>query len=130
MITICYGQEPDSLLLDHSPKKAALYALLFPGGGQVYNGRYGKAVMIVGLEVLASWRFSVNRNNFRNYNDGYPLPRHRYLEKRNKYAWWVGFIYIYGLLDAVVDAHLQSFDAVMSEDLEKPPPEEDKTQDQ
>jgi len=103
-----------------------MYALLFPGGGQVYNGRYAKAVMIVGLEVLAYWRFSVNSDSYRNYDDGFALPRHRYLEKRNKYAWWVGFIYIYGLLDAVVDAHLQSFDAIMSEDLEKPPPEKEK----
>jgi len=129
MIAICYGQEPDSLFQNQSPKKAAIYALLFPGGGQIYNGRYAKAVMIVGLEALAYWRFSVNSDSYRNYNDGYSLPAHRYLEKRNKYAWWVGFIYIYGLLDAVVDAHLQSFDAIMSEDLEKPPPEEDKTQD-
>jgi len=32
----------------------------------------------------------------------------------------MGFIYIYGLLDAVVDAHLEPFETVMEEDLEQP----------
>ena len=40
-----------------------------------------------------------------------------YLEKRNKYVWWIGFIYIYGLIDAIVDAHLHPFEDVMAEEL-------------
>jgi hypothetical protein len=46
------------------------------------------------------------------------LSKHRYLEKRNKFAWWVVFIYVYGMIDAVVDAHLNSFNSVMAENIE------------
>lgn len=104
-----------------SPKKAALYALAFPGGGQVYNHKFLKATLILGLEVLAFYSWQENAQAYADYDlDGYPLPKHRYLEKRNKFAWWMGFIYFYGLLDAVVDAHLSGFNDVMREDLEEP----------
>ena len=50
-------------------------------------------------------------NNFESGN--YQLSRQRYLEKRNKYAWWIGIIYVYAMIDAVVDAHLHSFNDLM-----------------
>ena len=52
-------------------------------------------------------------------NNNYPLKRHRYLEKRNKFAWWIGIIYIYAMIDAVVDAHLHSFDQLMDSPLKQ-----------
>ena len=42
----------------------------------------------------------------------------RYLQKRNKYAWWVIFLYFYGMIDALVDAHLSPFNEVMDEPIE------------
>ena len=51
-------------------------------------------------------------------NKDYPLRKRRYLEKRNKYAWWIGFIYVYGMIDAVVDAHLYQFENLMESQLE------------
>lgn len=111
------GQESDSLKTQ-SPKKAAQYALLFPGAGQLYNGRPLKTGLMLAMVTFAAWRWSVNRDYYVNYKDDLALPKRRYLEKRNKYAWWMGFIYIYGLLDAVVDAHLTNFDEVMDEELE------------
>jgi len=113
------AQESDSLHF-RSPKKAAYYALAFPGGGQFYNRQILKGVVLIGLESFAAWRWSVNSDHYRNYTSTMDLPKRRYLEKRNKYAWWMGFIYIYGLLDAVVDAHLEPFETVMEEDLEQP----------
>lgn len=122
-----FAQQPDSVEFP-SPKTAGIWALTFPGAGQVYNGKIFKAVLILGLEVLALWRWDQNGNLYDSYepeNDtDYPLGKHRYLEKRNKYAWWAGFIYLYGFLDAVVDAHLQPFDIVMSEELDKTDQEE------
>jgi len=117
------AQAPDSLN-PKSPRKAAFWALVFPGAGQLYNGKIAKAIFILGMESLAlsAWQrnaWKVNHYDENNTQD-FPLSAHRYLEKRNKYAWWSGFIYIYGLLDAVVDAHLQSFDAVMNEELAPP----------
>ncbi len=111
------GQESDSLK-KRVPKKAALYALLFPGGGQYYNRRPMKAALLLSAAAGSARAWSVNASNYRNYEENMALPKHRYLEKRNKYAWWIGFIYIYGLLDAVVDAHLQPFEEIMNEDLE------------
>jgi len=117
LISALSGQVSDSLKI-RVPKKAALYALIFPGAGQHYNRRTLKAGLIITAAAGASWAWSVNASNYKNYKDNMALPKHRYLEKRNKYAWWVGIIYIYGLLDAVVDAHLMPFDDIMNEKIE------------
>jgi hypothetical protein len=41
------------------------------------------------------------------------------LEKRNKFAWWMGIIYVYAMIDAIVDAHLHSFDDLMESPLDQ-----------
>ena len=103
-----------------SPKNAALSSII-PGGGQLYNGKKFKAGLILTGEVLAIVNWHNNSQLYSSYdnenNDEYPLPKYRYLEKRNKYVWWIGFIYIYGLIDAIVDAHLHPFEDVMAEEL-------------
>lgn len=111
------AETPDSTAVA-SPKKAAMYGFMIPGGGQFYNRKYLKAGVILSCEILAAWRYSENRNAYNNYDPSDSESQHRYLEKRNKYAWWIAFIYLYGVIDAVVDAHLQPFDDIMNEDLE------------
>jgi hypothetical protein len=112
---------PDTSTSIKSPKKAASSALVFPGGGQLYNGKIIKAGLILAGEVIAIINWHKNSQLYSSYdanNDAeYPLPKHRYLEKRNKSVWWIGFIYIYGLIDAIVDAHLHPFEDVMAEEL-------------
>ena len=112
---------PDTSTSIKSPKKASLSALAFPGGGQLYNGKIFKAGLILAGEVIAIVNWHNNSQLYSSYdadNDAeYPLPKHRYLEKRNKSVWWIGFIYIYGLIDAIVDAHLHPFEDVMAEEL-------------
>ena len=100
------GQEIDSTKIK-TPKKAALWSIL-PGGGQVYNGKYIKAGIIITLESLAIWQSIENGQNYEvdNSND-------LYLTNRNKYTWWAFFEHIYGLLDAVVDSHLEPFNQIM-----------------
>ena len=116
--TWLYPQELDSVNIK-SPATAALYGTIFPGGGQVYNGRWFKAALILSLETAAIYNWQLNGDIYKNYASGtYNLSKHRYLEKRNKYAWWIFFIYVYGMLDAVVDAHLNPFKSVMAEDIE------------
>ena len=98
--------------------KIAFYWSLVPGLGQAYNGKWVKSVSIVGLELAAYKSWNENKDFYNNFKDTYHLPKHRYLEKRNKYAWWIGFIYVYGMVDAVVDAHLHNFDHLMASPLE------------
>ena len=98
--------------------KIAFYWSLVPGFGQAYNGKWVKSISIVGLELAAWNAWNENKNIYNNFKDTYPLPKHRYLQKRNKYAWWIGFIYVYGMIDAVVDAHLHNFDHLMASPLE------------
>jgi len=54
-----------------SPKKASIYAALFPGLGQVYNGKYWKLPIVyggyTGLIYLLGW----NSNNYNDYFDAY-----------------------------------------------------------
>ena len=100
-----------------SSKKAFYYSLI-PGFGQAYNEKWLKSLIIVGLEIVSykSWRNNIYI--YDNYdNKDYPLKKHRYLEKRNKYAWWIGIIYIYGMIDSIVDAHLYEFNQLMKEPI-------------
>ena len=111
---------PDTSDSIKSPKNAALSSII-PGGGQLYNGKKFKASLILAGEILAIVNWHNNSQLYSSYDDAnnveYPLPKYRYLEKRNKYVWWIGFIYIYGLIDAIVDAHLHPFEDVMAEEL-------------
>jgi len=116
LLSIGYAQE-DSVKVKN-PKTAGYLGLLFPGAGQVYNGKIVKAGIIIALEIASYNQFQKNRENYTNYDKNDPVRRTRYLEKRNKFAWWMGFIYIYGVLDAIVDAHLYQFDEIMDENLE------------
>ena len=120
---LIHPQEQDSII--HKKPKTAFIFSAFPGGGQLYNGKFIKSILFIGLESAAIYSWSKNSNIYKNYdNNNYPLNRNRYLEKRNKYAWWVGFLYFFGMLDAVVDAHLDRFDRVMNSDIENRKPGE------
>lgn len=112
------GQESDSTL-QKSPSKAVSKALLFPGGGQFYNDQKIKGSVLLGAAVGAGFLYLDNANKYNSYNGINMSEKANYLKLRNKYGWWVGFVYIYGLLDAIVEAHLHPFRDVMNEDIEK-----------
>ena len=99
--------------------KVAFYYSLIPGLGQIYNGKWIKSAMFIGLEIVSIDAWSKNKTIYNKFENGeYPLRKNRYLEKRNKYAWWIGIIYVYAMIDAVVDAHLHTFDHLMDSSLE------------
>ena len=109
--------QADSLAVERVPKKAVIYSII-PGGGQIYNRQYLKAALVLGAEIYSAYNFQVSRDN---YNS---TGLESYRQDRNKYAWWMGFAYIYGLLDALVDSHLSAFDERDPElDKEYEPPE-------
>ena len=118
MLMPLLGQESDSTL-QKSPSKAVSKALLFPGGGQFYNDQKIKGSVLLGAAVGAGFLYLDNANKYNSYNGIDMSEKANYLKLRNKYGWWVGFVYIYGLLDAIVEAHLHPFRDVMNEDIEK-----------
>ena len=67
-----------------------------PGLGQLYNGKYLKAIGFVVAEYTAVNRF----NKYKESN---------HIGLRNTYAWWIIGLYIWGILDAYVDAQLSTF---------------------
>ena len=108
----------DTLEVKRKDSKNAFIYSLFPGMGQAYNGKWIKSALVIGLEASAYVSWQENLKKYRDYDSNdYPLNRHRYLEKRNKFAWWMGIIYIYAMIDAIVDAHLHSFDDLMESPL-------------
>ncbi len=121
-ISLMYGNT-DSVKIKNP--KTAFYFSTIPGLGQLYNGKIIKAILFVSLEYAAYDAWSRNKYIFNNYDSGdYKSKKKRYLEKRNKYAWWMAFIYVYGMLDAVVDAHLSNFNELMESSIENQSKEE------
>ena len=117
-INIVLANEERSI--ENKDPKKAFYFSLVPGMGQLYNGKLIKSAIFIGLEISAYVAWKDNSGKYSSYDsNNYPLKKHRYLEKRNKYAWWIGIIYFYAMIDAVVDAHLNSFDSLMDSPLKQ-----------
>ncbi len=117
MMIPLFGDVSDSTIIKN-PKKAFM-ASIIPGGGQIYNGRIIKGFTVMGLEIIGIQSWLENSKIYSNYDSGdYLLRKHRYLEKRNKYAWWVIFLYFYSMIDAMVDAHLSPFNQIMDASIE------------
>ena len=111
-------QEVDSLS-QKSPKIAALRSFMFPGGGQFYNDQPIKGSILSSAGIASTYLYLDFSNKYRRSGNLDSSIKKDYLYKRNRYGWWVIIVYIYGLLDAVVEAHLHPFNKVMNENLEK-----------
>ena len=105
--------EPVDTLQTKSPAEAAKYALIFPGGGQFYNENYFKGGILIGLEIYSLIKFNDYRLDVKCDNVTSAIS------KRNKSAWWTFFIYFYGFIDAVVEAHLKPHETVMETPIKK-----------
>ena len=105
--------EPVDTLKTKLPAEAAKYALIFPGGGQLYNENYLKGGILIGLEIYSLIKFNEYRLDVKCDNVTSAIS------KRNKSAWWVFFIYFYGFMDAVVEAHLMPHETIMETPIEE-----------
>jgi hypothetical protein len=115
----------------YSPKKAALWALACPGLGQIYNKKYWKLPIVYALMGTVIYFTAANAARLREYNgylrnayDSIPNPSpidnldisgietYRNTYRRNVQLASFGTMLVWGLsiVDAVVDAHLHSFD--------------------
>lgn len=110
--------------------KSALYrGLLFPGGGQLYNRRYGKFGMLwmtLGASAISAYsrqqmvslmndRLGVARAEAGAGTSStitqLEKDRTLYRKRRNQYFWGMALFYVYASLDGMVDAALADFDA-------------------
>lgn len=121
------------------PGKAAVFGLLAPGGGQLYNKRYVKSIFFIGAEIGAI-AFAINRGNYfkrldedwqfllDETNTGLPSPNFNLTEVNTiaaertsareirEFAWLgVGVLHLFVVAEAFVDRHLMNFD--VSDDL-------------
>ena len=123
----------------HSPGKAALYSALVPGLGQIYNKKYWKLPIVYAGYGVLGYFIIANTNQYMDYQCAYIEKVNgntsgNYSDLVNKYtedqllsareyyrrnleisilltALW----YTLTVLDAAIDAHLQTFD--ISKDL-------------
>ncbi len=121
----------------HSPRRASLYSAVLPGLGQAYNGRFWKIPIIyAGTGVLV---YSINWNHTRYIDlksalftylnkegttgsvyipsiggsrpeDNVRRTIDRYRRDRDYLIIISGLVYLLNIADAMVDAHLQSFE--------------------
>tara|TARA_Y100000031_G_scaffold36327_1_gene40661 strand:- start:1286 stop:1684 length:399 start_codon:yes stop_codon:yes gene_type:complete len=111
-VNLMKGQTVDTLK-SKSPAEAAKYALIFPGGGQLYNEKYLKGGILIGLEIYSLLKFNEYRIDVKYQNVTSAIS------KRNKCIWWAFFIYFYGFMDAIVEAHLIPHKSVMDTPVEE-----------
>lgn len=121
----------------HSPQKAVLYSLVFPGLGQIYNRKYWKLPIIYGAGGAFAYYVLYNQLKYQKFRDAvidgaateadavidgvkYPysiLDRGRdgYRRNRDLSVAGLGAIYLLNVIDAMVDAHFFYYD--VSDDL-------------
>ncbi|MBW8889492.1 MAG: hypothetical protein JF616_17180 [Fibrobacteres bacterium] len=111
-----------------SVRRAMAWGMLFPGGGQLYNHRYGKFGMLwmtLGASTVSAWsrqemvdlfnrRIAIARSEQPAGSEtltDMEKDRTLYRKRRNQYYWGMALFYVYGVLDGMVDAALSDFDA-------------------
>jgi hypothetical protein len=117
------------------PRKAAMYAAVLPGLGQIYNRRYWKVpIVYAGFAGLAWYTmftheefvryrnaldFRLDGNpetidefasDFRYTNDVLTRFKDHYRRQRDRTVVWTALFYALTIIDATVDAHLFEFD--------------------
>lgn len=122
-------------LFQGKPGKAALLSLVIPGGGQVYNKRWWKVPLAIGIDVGAISYLVYNTRQYNKFDEAYldllndridsylgvtnPATIKNVRDNANKFRQYAYIYLIAGHLitvfDAFVDNHLQNFD--VSDDL-------------
>jgi hypothetical protein len=113
-------------LFNGEPGRAALYSLVFPGGGQLYNRKYWKWPLAAAIDGSCVYWLVYTRSNYKDYQrkleEGLSMTvkptdinntralRNRF-RKLSEYAWilMVGG-HMIPVFDAYVDRHLMNFD--------------------
>jgi hypothetical protein len=100
--------QPDTSARTPDPRTALLLGLI-PGGGQLYNRKWAKAVLVMAMDTYAITQFQQSRELFNDYDDPNSEAINPYMDRRNRHAWRILLYYLLGILDGYVDAHLATF---------------------
>jgi hypothetical protein len=92
-----------------NPTGAMVRSILFPGWGQLYNGKWFKALLVFGLEA-GFIGAAVYLNQKAHDDQDTAENRAFYADQRNTNYWRTGVVILLSMLDAYVDAHLSDFD--------------------
>ena len=98
-----------------NPNIALKRSLIFPGVGQLYNDQKIKGYTLIAAELFSLYSVNENRKKYKDYNESYNKSQDYYLRERNRFAWIAIGLYFYGILDSVVEAHLDDFDKIVKE---------------
>jgi hypothetical protein len=106
-----------------NPNKAALYSVIFPGGGQLYNHAWWKAGAVIGVQSYLISTAIYNQDKQEEYKklaesttdlyqqQIYQSQSKNYQDKFNNDLWWIGITAGLSVIDAYVDAHLYNFES-------------------
>jgi len=138
IVLLCSSLSAQSIIKEHSAKKASIYSAIVPGMGQFYNKKYWKIPLIYAALGSAFYAAQWNRSEYEHYllayryrtdeNESTVDPYvNRYTEsnlitikdyyRKNKDLAYIisAGLYLINILDASVDAHL--FDFEVSDDI-------------
>ena len=134
------GEEgPKANIFEGRPGRSALYSLIVPGAGQIYNGSYWKAPIVWGVVGAMGTVMAFNIDQYKEFDaryitalkaemEGIPNPDPgglsssqlfdlRTQANKNRQLSIVAFSFVWlgNAIEAYVDAHLKEFD--ISDDL-------------
>lgn len=118
-----------------SPSKAAFYSAIFPGGGQIYNGKYWKAPIVWAAMSASAYFYIDNSDQYDRYRTAFKLRKQglkdeftredgtvlistaglesaqKTLRKNRDLSLLTGvLLYVLQIVEASVNAHLLQFD--------------------
>jgi len=114
------------------PKRSLKLSLIFPGAGQIYNGRWWKAPLVYGALGGVIYAIDYNTGQYQRLRDALVLKRANETHEfsgtsidninslqslrdgfdKNRQLSYIGLVVVYALqaIEAFVDGHLQNFD--------------------
>lgn len=101
-----------------SPMLAMGLSAILPGSGQIYTENYWKVPIIWGVGGYWIYEWIQLNNKYKQFRSDYTRTareqdlrlRDWYHDERDKFAWFLGALYMLNLVDAYAGAHLYDFD--------------------
>ncbi|UCD95322.1 MAG: hypothetical protein JSU69_04530 [Candidatus Zixiibacteriota bacterium] len=119
---ILYADQPlDTTVITQRPTEALFRSLFVPGWGQLGNGKYIKAGVIIALEstligtiVHYAKKKSAAREALERATDEFERARlfedfDTARDQHSRFSWYLGTLIFLSMFDAYVDAHLADF---------------------